>query len=272
MKGREIRDALHKGRRVYSTCVTTTSPRVPEFLRQTNVDFAFIDTEHTPLGREAISWMCQTFTALGIPPVVRIPSPDPVEATKVIDGGAAGIIGPYIETPEQVQALVGAVRWRPLKGRRLQEALKNPDSIEPELRSYLENRNQDILLILNIESVPAIENLDSLLTVPGVDAVLIGPHDLSCSLGIPEQYRHTRFEEAVQTIFRKARAHNVGAGFHFWEDIEREVSWAQAGANLVIHSADITFIRHNLKRELDRIRTALGDEKHVTGERGSAIV
>lgn len=272
MKGREIRESLRNGRRIYSTCVTALSPRIPEFLRQAGVDFAFIDTEHTPLGREALSWMCQTYAALGIPPVVRIPSPDAVEATKVIDGGAGGVIGPYIETLEQVEALVGAVRWRPLKGSRLQNALKNPSAIEPELRSYVEARNQDLLLILNIESVPAIENLDALLSIPGVDAVLIGPHDLSCSLGIPEQYQHPRFEEAVLTILRTARAHNVGAGFHFWEDIEREVSWARAGANLLIHSADITYIRHNLKRDLDRIRNTLGDEKHGARARDSAIV
>lgn len=272
MKGRQIRESLHNGRRIYSTCVTALSPRVPEFLRQAKVDFAFIDTEHTPLGREALSWMCQTYSAMGIPPVVRIPSPDPIEATKAIDGGAGGIIGPYIETAEQVQALIGAVRWRPLKGRRLQEALRNPATVEPELRSYLESRNQDILLILNIESVPAIENLDALLATPGVDAVLIGPHDLSCSLGLPEQYRHARFEEAVQTVFRKARESHVGAGFHFWEDIEREVSWAQSGANLIIHSADITFIRNNLKRDLDRIRETLGDNPPSDDAGGSAIV
>src|SRR6185369_5208339 len=109
-------------------------------------------------------------------------------------------------------------RWRPLKGRRLQEALRDPNTLEPELRRYLEARNEDTILIANIESVPAIESLDQLLAVPGLDAVLIGPHDLSCSLGIPEQYGHPRFDEAVRTIYRIAREHHVGAGIHFWAD------------------------------------------------------
>jgi 2-keto-3-deoxy-L-rhamnonate aldolase RhmA len=252
MKGREIRQALRTGKPVFSTCVTTAAPQLPEYLRQVNLDFAFIDTEHTPRDRERLALMCQAYSAFGIPPVVRIPSPDPVEAAKVIDGGAGGIIGPYMETVDQVRALVGATRWRPLKGRRLEKALDDPNSVEPQLREYLDQRNQNYILILNIESVPAIENLGAMLDVPGVDAVLIGPHDLSCSLGIPEQYSHPRFEEAVQTIVRQARARQV--------DIEREVAWAKAGANLIVHSADIRFIRQGLTREFQQLRTALGDD------------
>jgi 2-keto-3-deoxy-L-rhamnonate aldolase RhmA len=260
MNGREIRQALRSGKLVYSTCVTLTSPQLPTLLRQANVDFAFIDAEHTPRDRESLSTLCHTFSAIGIPPVVRIPSPDPIEATKIIDGGGGGIIGPYMETPEQVLALVGATRWRPLKGRRLEQALADPRGVEPKLRDYLEQRNQDYLLILNIESVPAIENLGAMLDVPGVDAVLVGPHDLSCSLGIPEQYDHPRFEEAVLAIVRQARARNIGAGIHFWDDIEREAAWAKAGANLIMHSADIRFIRQGLTRELNQLRAAICGE------------
>lgn len=260
MTGREIRQALHSGKLVYSTCVTMASPQLPQLLNNSGVDFAFIDTEHTPRGRETLSWMCHTFSAVGVPPVVRIPSPDPVEATKAIDGGACGVIGPYIETPEQVRALVGTTRWRPLKGRRLEKVLNDPTSLEPELREYLDQRNQDYILILNIESVPAIENLGEMLDVPGVDAVLIGPHDLSCSLGIPEKYDHPRFEEAVLEVIRQARSRNVGAGVHFWDDIEREVAWAKAGANLLMHSADIRFVREGVKREFQQLREAITDE------------
>src|SRR5947209_296632 len=118
MKGREIRAALHAGRHVYATAVTAPCPRWPELVKGAGADFVFIDTEHTPLGRETLSWMCQACAALGLPPVVRVPSPDPFEASKVLDGGAGGVIGPYTETPDQARALAGAARWRPLKGRR----------------------------------------------------------------------------------------------------------------------------------------------------------
>src|SRR3954447_17144580 len=110
----------------------------------------------------------QTFAALDLPPVVRIPCPDPFEACKALDGGAAGIIAPYIETPEQVRQMVGATRFRPLKGRRLAEVLANDGLMGQALRDYLGHRNADTLLILNIESAPAIESLDAILAVPGV--------------------------------------------------------------------------------------------------------
>lgn len=268
MKGKEIREALHAGRKVYSSALVAPSSRWPSTVRNSGIDFVFIDTEHIPLSRETVSWMCMAYAGVGIPPVVRIPSPDPFEAAKVLDGGAGGVIAPYIETPEQVRGLVGVARYRPLKGRRLEEALRDPNTLEPELRKYLDDRNADTLLILNIESTPAIENLDRILSVPGVDSVLIGPHDLSCSLGIPEQYTHPKFDEAVRRIFSTARKHGVGAGIHFWTGLEQEVAWSKAGGNLIMHSSDLALFSQQLKRELTGLREALGDTRG--DRRGSA--
>lgn len=257
--GREIREALRAGRRVYSSAVIAPSTFWPQAVQQSGIDFVFLDTEHVPLDRATLSWMCRTYAALGIPPVVRIPNNDLYEASKVLDGGAGGIIGPYLETVDQARALVGAARWRPLKGARLEQALNDPMSLEPELRQYLELRNADTLCIANIESTAAIDNLEQIVNVPGLDAVLIGPHDLSCSLGIPEQYAHARFDEAVHTVFRIARAAGIGAGIHFWDDPDREIAWSRAGGNLVMHSSDMAMYRATLKNEIADLRAALGE-------------
>ena len=270
MNGREIRAALHDGRFVYSTAVVSTSPHWTTVLGGSGIDFVFIDTEHIPIGRETLSWMCRAYAAIGIPPVVRIPCPDSFEATKVLDGGANGIICPYVETPDQVRDLVGATRWRPLKGARLQAALEDPDRMEPELRHYLEQRNADTLLILNIESVPAVENLDQILSVRGVDSVLIGPHDLSCSLGIPEQYDHPKFDAAVRQIFQVARRHGVGAGIHYWEGIDKEVEWSKAGGNLMMHSTDVTLFGQQLRKDICELRSRLADNREI--DSGDSVV
>ncbi|HEY2252562.1 MAG TPA: aldolase/citrate lyase family protein, partial [Planctomycetaceae bacterium] len=225
MNGREIIQALHSGKHVFSSALVAMSPLWPNIANQAGIDFVFVDTEHVPLDRQTLSWICQTYQALGLPPVVRIPCNDPFEACKVLDAGAGGVIGPYVETADQVRGLVGAVKLRPLKGRRLQDALRDRHTLEPELLAYLDQRNGDKILIANIESVPAIENLHDICCVPGLDAVLIGPHDLSCSLGIPEKYDHPRFQEAVATIFGIARNHGVGAGIHFWLGLEHEINW-----------------------------------------------
>jgi 4-hydroxy-2-oxoheptanedioate aldolase len=227
---------------------------------QTGVDFVFIDTEHVAIDRATLSWMCQTYRALGLPALVRIPAPDPYQACMALDGGACGVVAPYVETVEQVQALRGAVKFRPLKGERLAVALSDRGSLEPDLAGYLQRANQDNLLVINIESAPALARLDVLLAVPDIDAVLIGPHDLSCSLGVPEDYNHPRFEAAVCQILRQARAAGVAAGFHSWMGVDREVRWAQeAGLNLIIHSADIIAMRETLSREIGNLRARLGD-------------
>jgi 2-keto-3-deoxy-L-rhamnonate aldolase RhmA len=244
---------LRDGKTVFGTLIVSPSPRWPEVVRGCGLDFVFIDTEHIALDRAQLSWMCQTYAALGLPPLVRIPSPDPYAATMALDGGAAGVIAPYIESAEQVQAMRGAVKLRPIKGSRLQNLLDGEDpgeNLGPYLTSGAENR----LLIINIESVPALEALDSILGVPGLDAVLIGPHDLTCSLGVPENYDHPDFLQACQTIFRKARAAGIGAGIHFWGEVEQQTRFLKMGANLLIHSADISLFQKHLKQELDAIR------------------
>src|SRR3954471_21013273 len=256
MKVREICQSLREGRRVYSTQFTAPAPWWPRAMKRLGIDFVFVDTEHVPHDRNLLSWICQTFSALDLPPVVRIPCPDPFEACKALDGGAAGIIAPYIESPEQVRQMVGATRLRPLKGSRLSAALADDQKLERTLQDYLDRRNADTILILNIESVPAIERLNEILSVPGVDAVLIGPHDLSCSLGIPEQYDHPRFDEAVRSIFRVARGRGVGAGIHFWLSLEKEIAWAKAGGNLIMHSSDLAAFSRTLKDEVQRLREA----------------
>jgi 4-hydroxy-2-oxoheptanedioate aldolase len=258
MIGKPFIDRLRSGGQLFGTLIVSPSPMWPRVLEGSGADFVFIDTEHIALDRTQVSWMCQVYARMGLAPIVRIPSPDPFEATKMLDGGAGGIIAPYVETVEQAQALRGAVKLRPLKGRRLAERLA-AQPFEPELEEYVRGRN-DQALILNIESVPAIEALDQILAVTDVDAVLIGPHDLSCSLGVPEQYTHPKFREAVRTIFRKARAAGRGAGIHFWGDLELEAEFIRDGGNLFIHSADISLFQKHLRLEIDWLKRATGNE------------
>lgn len=259
MNGKELKAALHAGQRVYGTMIVSTSPHWPQAVKSTGADFVFIDTEHIAIDRTTLAWMCQTYRALGLAPIVRIPSPDPYAATVALDNGANGVLAPYIETVEQVQRLRGAVKLRPLKGQVLEEVLRGERELEPELQAYVSNRCAENLLFINIESAPALAALDDLLAVPGVDALQVGPHDLSCNLGVPEQWSHPRFEEAIQTIIAEARAHGVGAGVHYWWGIEDEIRWVKAGANLIVHAGDIALFADTLRADLQRFRAECGD-------------
>lgn len=254
-----LRQKLQNGQNVYGTCITSTSPMWPAAIKRTGVDFVFIDTEHIPLDRAELAKMCQIFRALGITPIVRIPEPNPFLACQVIDGGALGVVAPYLESVSQIKELVGAVKFRPLKGEKLHNYLNGGEEMSPTLQSYITNHNAANLCIANIESVPALERLDELLSVPGLDAVFIGPHDLSVSLGLPEQYDHPDFEAAVRSIIHQTRAKGLSIGIHFSLEPERQIKWMKEGTNIVVHSFDVALFVQRLQHDLSIIKQAAGD-------------
>ncbi len=152
MNGQEFCSALKQGQRVYGTLIVSPAPEWPQQVKNIGLDFVFIDTEHIALDRQILSWMCRTYSALGIAPIVRIPSPDPHHASMVLDGGASGVIAPYVETAEQVRLLSGAVKLSPVKGQKMMSMLAGqPGASEPELDDYLEKRNSGNSLIVNIQ-------------------------------------------------------------------------------------------------------------------------
>jgi 2-keto-3-deoxy-L-rhamnonate aldolase RhmA len=254
-----LKDKLNSGRNVYGTCMTSTGPMWPGAVKKIGLDFVFIDTEHIPLGRPELAVLCQQFKSLGISPVVRIPHPDSFLACQAIDCGATGIVAPYLESAEQIRELVGATKYRPLKGELLDDYLTGRSQIPADLKAYVDQYNAGNMCIANIESMPAVERLDELLSVPGLDAVFIGPHDLSVSMGLPEQYDHPDFEAIVSRIIRITRSKGLAVGIHFSLEPERQIHWMKEGANMVVHSFDIALFVQKLQSDLNQIRVAAGD-------------
>ena len=120
--------------------------------------------------------------------------------------------------------------------------------------------------------MPAIENLHDICSVEGLDAVLIGPHDLSCSLGLPEEYGHPHFEAAVREIIAKSRAAGVAAGVHMvYGNMAQEAAWARHGANFMLHSGDAFLVEQALRREVGQLRQELGDAAGNVDDRMTAI-
>jgi 4-hydroxy-2-oxoheptanedioate aldolase len=212
------------------------------------------------MDRGIASWMCRAFSAIHIAPIVRIPCPDPYLACQTLDGGAAGIITPYVETEEQVRSVAGALKYRPLKGKRLQEVLRGEYRMNEETRSFLnqENWNGNKLFLINIESVPAIENLDALLSVPGLDGVMVGPQDLTISLGIPEQYLAREYDEAVAEIARKTREKGLYCGVHLTADAEQAIHFIRDyGIQIMLQSNDMQAFGNYITKELDTIKKGI---------------
>lgn len=254
-----LKEKLKNGKNIYGTCIISTSPIWSKVVANSGLDFVFLDTEHIPMDRTELTFLCQTYSAMGISPIVRIPSPDPYSACMVKDAGAVGVIAPYIESVEQIRQIVGATKYRPLKGKRLQNVLNGNEVLEPELKAYLQNYNEGSLCIVNIESMVAVKNLDELLDVSGLDAVIIGPHDLSINMGLPEQYDNPEYEKVVKEIIHKTREKGLAAGIHFPGIPERQIKWMKAGVNIVLHSSDMFLFSQKLDEDMRKIKDATGD-------------
>ncbi len=270
MTPKEFGQALRRRQRLYGTQITSISPRVVEAMKGAGLDFVFIDTEHTPIDRVTVSWMCQAYRNAGLPPMVRIPEPDPYQACMVLDGGAACVKVPYVETAEQARQMVGATKFRPFKGKRL-ESLLSGEKPAPHVAEYIRTHNENFSLVLNIESVAGMENLGEILAVPGVDGIIIGPHDLSCSIDAPEDYRGPAFDAATRKILARCRDAGISAGLHVHhaDCVDNEIAWANAGANIILHSADLKLFRQTLVKDITRLRDTLGDKQSAGGSSGT---
>ncbi len=262
---KNLLEKLKRGENIYGTCIVSTSPIWSKSVKNSGIDFVFLDTEHIPMDRTELTVLCQVYTAMGISPIVRIPTPDPFIACMVKDAGAVGVIAPYVETVEQIRQLVGATKYRPLKGERLQRILNNQEVLEPVLKTYLKKYNEGSLSIVNIESMKAVKNLEKLLNVDGLDAVIIGPHDLSINMGLPEQYDHPEFEKVVKEIIQKSRSKGIAAGIHFPDNPDRQIKWMKEGVNFIMYSSDMLLFQKKLKEDINKIKKATGDDT-ITSE------
>ncbi len=258
MNASDFSKAIKNRDAVYGTCITMPSPHMVKFVDTLGTDFLFIDMEHIPQDREKASWMCHAFEGKGQVSVVRIPSPDEYEASKILDGGACAILVPYIETVEQVRRIGSTIKYRPLKGKKLLKLASGETELPLSEKQYIENFNKDKLFFINIESVEGIKNLDAMLKLGFVDAVIIGPHDLSVSLGVAEDYENEIFEKAVLEIISICVKNNVSVGNHFSTDIKRQVVWSKAGMNIMLNSSDMGAFVGGIKEDMSYLRNQIG--------------
>jgi 4-hydroxy-2-oxoheptanedioate aldolase len=258
MTGFGCKKALGEGKTICGSLIVSPSPKWLKYIEKCGLDFVFIDTEHVALGIANLASMCTMYASRNLAPVVRILAPDPFLASQALDAGAHGILAPYVENPEQVRQLVGAVHYKPIKGRLLEEALSNPDSLNENTRQQLSEVNKHNMLFVNIESRAGVENLEEILAVKGLDGIVIGPNDLSYSLGDPNNYDDPLFEETVVEILKKTRAKGIAAGIHYIGGIERQIQWAKkTGMNLLFHSGDLYFFVESLRLDLAEFRQEL---------------
>jgi len=264
MNRHELKQAMVEGRRVYGTLICSPSPQLAGQIHKANLDFVMLDGEHMPMDPQARGWMLRCYRAMGLAPIVRVGSCTYREAFQAVEHGAEGVLAPYIETAEEVKMLIAAVKYRPLKGERLRGVLDGTVTLSPKEEEYFRRYNDGNLVILNIESRVAVDTLESLL-LPGVDAVFIGPHDLSINLGYPEEYDHPLYLEYIDRVITTCRAKGVGVGCHSAWDLPRQAQWARQGMNITMWNSDMGLFIRGINEDFANVRRALGEDAAQAG-------
>jgi 4-hydroxy-2-oxoheptanedioate aldolase len=261
LNGKDLREHLRAGKRAYGFCVEGFGhPKLPRVLARCGLDFVFMDNEHNPLNRETCAWAAQAYAANNVAPLLRIPEPSAILAAMALDAGAHGVIAPYVETVEQVRALVGATKYRPLKGDALARLLDNPRTFDSDTLAYLERFNTNSVLVVMIESAAGVARLPELLAVPGVDVILVGPHDFSINYAIPEQFDHPVFQAQLRATIRVCSEHQVAVGVHHLAGTDaRERRWIAWGCRFIVHKSDTAFIVEAIHDQIGGLRESLGD-------------
>lgn len=259
MNGEELKNKVKSGGVIYGTMLSLSrNPRWVTSMSEFGLDYVIIDTEHSPRGRGDVADFIAAFSFSGVVPIVRIPIPDSHYVTMALDAGAQGILAPYCETVDEVEEVVGASKWRPLKGALVKKVMATGDLPSEATKAYLQNRNRNNVCIIGIESVPAIDNLDRILNVRGIDAIFVGPNDLSISLGIPDQYDHPDYEEALRQILATCGVHGVPTLIHH-QTIPLTQKWLREGARFVLYSSDSRTMHNGFRDEFSVIK-AVGEE------------
>lgn len=213
MQPNPVKKALREGR-VQLGCAfwQFRSQEVLRILAAAGFQWAFVDMEHGGFGIETIQDICRFASHVNFTPIVRVPDMQYALVARALDCGAAGIIFPRVESPELLQKAISWTKFPPvgIRGCGLNTMHVNyqPATV-PEIVEYM---NENILVVLQIETALAVERREELLSIPGIDAVMIGPVDLSISLGVPGDFMHPKMIDAMEKVRDSCLRYNVAPG------------------------------------------------------------
>ena len=245
-----FRSRLANGETLIGTMVTLPTPAVAEILADVGFDWLFIDGEHGPLETSDILAILQ---AVGdrIACVVRVPAAEEVPIKKVLDLGAAGIIAPQVNTADQAADVVRYARYAPAGARGV--GLARAHGYGMRFAEYLESANEQVAVIVQAEHAQAVENIESIVKVAGIDAVLLGPYDLSASLGKMGHIDDPAVTDAIDHVTETCRAAGMPLGF-FGVTADAVRPYVDRGYTLIVVGVDTLLLGGAAKNLLSELR------------------
>lgn len=232
-----FRDKLKNGECVYGPFMKTGDPMFVEAAGLAGFDFIILDTEHGPVSIENQQNNIRAAEARGTVPIIRLKDKAENTIGRALDIGAYGIQVPQIKTADEARDVVKYAKFYPYGMRGVCRFVRAADYSVIDRNEFFES-SRDVLIILQLEGIDAIQNLDEILTVEGVDILFIGPYDLSQSLGLPGRVNNPKVVEAMKRIVEKASAAGkiIGCFVDTPEDLEM---WRELGLQYLSYSVDV---------------------------------
>jgi 2-keto-3-deoxy-L-rhamnonate aldolase RhmA len=244
-----FRAKLAEGRACLGVGITFSDPAVSEAIGR-SADFLWIDLEHNPISLESMQAHLIAARAAGVPALVRVPGSETPMIKRVLDSGAPGLIVPQVASAAEVQHVVDAARYRP-QGNRGYGPRRPSNYGRGGGADYMQAANRDLFLAVQIENTQALEALDAIARTPHLDSLVIGPYDLSISMGLA--ITHAEVREAIKRIVAVAKKAGLSVGIGMGPDDDRfaieaiqlGVNWLQVGSdfNYMIHFAESLYAR-----------------------------
>jgi 2-keto-3-deoxy-L-rhamnonate aldolase RhmA len=247
-----MRQRLAEGRQAFGLIMNFESPWFADLLGLAGFDFILFDAEHGPIVPATAEAMIRAAENAGISPLVRVPDNLPHEIQRYLDLGVVGIQVPHIETAEGAKAGIDAVRYPPLGERGLAthtRAANYGATVKPA--EYMEIANRELAYFATIETALAVENIEAVASVPGLDGLCIGPGDLSVSMGLKGNRQAPEVQRAVEKVIARAKAHRKWVSLPATDEASAK-RCLELGVNFVQFPANY-FVLHYGRRFLEEM-------------------
>ena len=229
-----IRARLQKGDTLIGTLITIPAPEIAEIMAEIGYDWLFIDTEHGSFDAQSAQGILQAVDHR-CPCVIRVPTNDEVWIKKALDIGAAGIIAPGVNSAEEAERIVRMCKYPPRGTRGV--GIGRAHGYGLKFKEYVAKANDDIAVILQAENTNAVENIAEIVQVPDIDAVLIGPYDLSASMGKTGRIDDAEVQAAIASVTECCRDAGIPLGI-FADSAESAAPFIEQGYTLIAISTD----------------------------------
>jgi len=237
---------------VYGMFCKTPDPAVIEVLGQANFDFVILDLEHGPVAYETLANLIRAAENADTVPIVRVPAGDLAAIGKALDLGAGGVQIPQITRGEDLRAAIKAARFSPLGERGVCRFVRNAHYGQTPKEIYFKEANQ-ALVVAQLEGQEAMQDLEELLDITGVDVFFVGPYDLSQSLGVTGQIDHPLVIEKTREIAEACGQRGVAVG-NFTDTPEQARFWSRSGIRYLSHHVDIGLFAEACRSRLSRLK------------------